>query len=290
MKIINWLFGSFIDNIKHKGKLKELIYQFPTKDKEIRYNANITIPNNFKSIVKVDNAIDILESGKYKLNITTLPNIAKELKWDDLTDEPFIANIYYIKQEQFKVNYKSDSSILIKDLRNHIIKLEIEGSIKANIDNNKLFLNHILDVEVNISTIDIIAHLESYFLESFAEILANRAVPLSQLLSNRQQLIDFLLLSYNNKFSEIGINIEDIEINNIELEKEKPIYTGIDSTNKESENKNSYYIVKDSKQSGPYTKSDIIWMLDNFEINSRTYIWRKGLKQWIQIKDLMDFE
>ncbi len=49
--------------------------------------------------------------------------------------------------------------------------------------------------------------------------------------------------------------------------------------------KKEYFIVKESKADGPYSKEEIEEMLLNKILNKDSYIWKNGMKDWIKIKD-----
>ncbi len=73
------------------------------------------------------------------------------------------------------------------------------------------------------------------------------------------------------------------------------------SLNQESQNKTptpppiptqvQYFIVKNKKAVGPYSKEEILKMLQNKELNENSFIWREGMADWKKIKesDLRDF-
>ncbi len=289
MKFIDWLFGDLLENIVHKGDLTELVWNVPNKEKEIRYNTKLKVPKDFVALVKLNKDIlDILESGAYRLNRISLPNIAQELGWNEETDDPFNADIYYINNLGFEVKFKNGSPILIRDLRNNIIKLNSNGFFICKIIDYNTFLNHIMYKKLKLDNSSVSEYLAKLFIALMPDILANRVLPLSKLLEEHEEFINFLIHSYNEKLNEIGLQISHLTIKTTNIE-EKNIYTGIDK-DKKRENKNVYYIIQNSKESGPYTKSDILWMLDNFELNPNSYIWREGLNNWLKIRDLMDFE
>ena len=290
MKIIGWLFDDLLENITHKGKLKELIWKVPNKDKEIRYNTILKVPKDFVVLIKLNkNTVDILESGVYKINLISLPNIAQELMWDEQTDDPLRADIFYINKQNLKVSFKNDYAILIKDLKNSVIKLDIQGFFNLNIIDYNLFIKHLLHKKLKLNNNTISEYLNKLFIALMPNILTNRVLPLSKLLDAQNEFIDFLEHSYNNRFIEIGIQLSNLTIKTTTLKEENTIYSGIDKE-KKKENKNVYYIIQNSKESGPYSKKDILWMLDNYELNPNSYIWREGLSNWLKIRNLMDFE
>ena len=50
-------------------------------------------------------------------------------------------------------------------------------------------------------------------------------------------------------------------------------------------NEAKYFIVKNQKAAGPYTKEEIERMIRNKELHANSFIWRDGLSDWIKIKD-----
>ena len=64
-----------------------------------------------------------------------------------------------------------------------------------------------------------------------------------------------------------------------------PYYTG-----KSANNQKSYYIIKNSKPVGPFSEDEIKDMIKNETLIPASYIWREGLKEWVKVKDIFDFE
>lgn len=46
------------------------------------------------------------------------------------------------------------------------------------------------------------------------------------------------------------------------------------------ENETFFYVVKDGKASGPFSKADLSRMIHSREIVKETYVWKPGMKGW----------
>ncbi len=51
-----------------------------------------------------------------------------------------------------------------------------------------------------------------------------------------------------------------------------------------------YYLAINGERHGPFTTNQIEQKIVNGEINVKTLIWKKGLKQWTQIGEMDDFK
>jgi len=150
-------------------------------------------------------------------------------------------------------------------------------------------LNSLFKNRDTITTKDIKNVTENLFLLELANVLANRVIPLTELLSNKSELNKFLILAYNNKFENYGLYMEKMDVSNIDYVEESSIYTGITNENAiEEQEEKIYFLVKENSNIGPFTKETIRELLAQKEINLNSYIWRDGLKDWIKIKDLRD--
>ncbi len=152
MKIFSWLFSDFINTINHNGNLDKIIYKVPIDGRDIIYNCRVKIANNYALIIYLNHEIyDIIDKGEHILNLDTLPNIAKELNWQSIRDGVFNADIYYIKLDSFNLRLLNKSPFLIKDLKNNIIRVNMEGSIEISISDPNKFLTHILRKGIKLS-------------------------------------------------------------------------------------------------------------------------------------------
>ncbi len=50
--------------------------------------------------------------------------------------------------------------------------------------------------------------------------------------------------------------------------------------------KTVYFIMQDGQRIGPITKD----VLEKYYVSEETWVWRKGLKDWVQIKDLEELD
>jgi len=286
MGLKSWLFGNFIEEIEWKDNDKELLfYKFPLEDKEVSYNAKLKVNEGEVAIFALNSKVfDTFTLGEYLINSETLPNIAKELKWDESFDEPLKLDIYFINKDSFKFWWDTKEPILLHDKDNAIAKLEASGTFRIHIYRLKLFLEFILSSKDK----DFKNAINTFFYDALIDALINRKVSIFYLGSNKDYFSEFLFGQLITKFNEIGLMLEKIDTNILEVEQELPNYTGIYSEQKEDNP--IYYIIKHSKPDGPYTKSEIIQLINDGKLIAASYIWKDGLENWVKLKELFDLD
>ncbi len=286
MGLKSWLFGNFIEELEWRDNNKELLfYKFPLEDKEVSYNAKLKVNEGEVAIFALNSKVfDTFTYGEYLINKETLPNIANELNWDDSFDEPLSLDIYFINKDSFKFFWDTKEPILLHDKDNSIAKVEASGSFNAHIYRLRAFLEYVLSKKDT----DIKNAINAFFYDALIDALVNRKVSIYYLGANKEEFSQYIFGELITKFNEIGLMLDSIETFTLEVEQELPNYTGI-YDNKESK-KEVYYIIKNSKPDGPYTKSDILELIYEGKLIAASYIWKDGLKNWVKVKDLFDLD
>jgi membrane protease subunit (stomatin/prohibitin family) len=283
MGLKSWLFGDFIDTIEWKDNNKEeLFFEFLLNDKEISYNAKLKVNEGEIAIFALNsNIFDTFTYGEYLLNRETLPNIAKELNWDSNYDEPFKLDVYFLNRDTFTFHWDTKEPILLHDKDNSIAKVEAMGTFEVHVYKIKLFLDFILKELDKDNYKNII---KSIFNSALIDALVNRKSSIYLLASNKDDFSQYVYSYIIESFQKKGLMLDKITTTYIEAEQELPNYTGI----YEEDKKDIYYIIKNSKPDGPYTKDDILNFIDNGTLIAASYIWKNGLENWVRVKDLFD--
>jgi membrane protease subunit (stomatin/prohibitin family) len=283
MGLKSWLFGDFIDTIEWKDNNKEeLFFEFLLNDKEISYNAKLKVNEGEIAIFALNsNIFDTFTYGEYLLNRETLPNIAKELNWDSNYDEPFKLDVYFLNRDTFTFYWDTKEPILLHDKDNSIAKVEAMGTFEVHVYKIKLFLDFILKELDKDNYKNII---KSIFNSALIDALVNRKSSIYLLASNKDDFSQYVYSYIIESFQKKGLMLDKITTTYIEAEQELPNYTGI----YEEDKKDIYYIIKNSKPDGPYTKDDILNFIDNGTLIAASYIWKNGLENWVRVKDLFD--
>ena len=289
MGLKSWLFGDFIEEIEWRDNNKErLFFKLNLQDKEISYNAKLKVNEGEIAVVALDNqTYDIFTFGEYLLNIETLPSIATALNWSETSDEPFRANIYFLNKESFVFDWSNKDAILLHDRGNSIAKLEANITYKIHIYDLNAFLEYLLNYSNTKESIG-----TSIIDRNIVDVLTNRNSSIYTLGSSKDEFSHFLYVNFRPIFSRVGLILDDITTNYLIVEEELPSYTGLYKEEKEinEDEEEIYYILKNSRPDGPYSKKDILAFLDEGKLIAASYIWREGLDKWVKIKEIFNLE
>jgi len=278
MGLKGWLFGDFVEKIEYQSSTREIFWKFPLGDREISFGAEIFIDKSQIAVISVGNGVyDIFTYGRYKLDLKTLPNISKELNWQDDHDEPFIADIYFLDISSFIFNWDTKEPILLHDKDDTLAQLIAKGTFKTKISTVSLFLKYITnnDYKVNLSKL---------FEESLIDAIVKRSSSIYSLGSSKLEFSYYLKSRMVNEFVKNGLVLEEIDVSELDVEQRLPNMANIVSNN------DDYYIIKNSQPRGPYTKEKILQMINEQKLIPANYIWKDGLEDWVKVKDLFDVE
>jgi len=284
MGLKSWLFGNFIEEVEWKNNTKELLfYKFPLEDKEVSYNAKLKVKDGEVAIFALNSEIfDTFTYGVHIINSDSLPNIANALKWDSNYDEPIKVDIYFVNKEEFNFYWSTKKPILLHDKDNSIAKVDASGYFKLHINKLKLFLEYILNNNIDFKT-----SINDFFYDNLVESLINRTTSIYYLGSNKEEFSQYIYNDLSSKFKEKGLILDSIVTQTISVEQEAASYTGLSDSNK-IEDKPIYYIIKNSKPDGPYSKSEILNFINSGKLIAASYIWKEGLKNWVKVKELFN--
>jgi membrane protease subunit (stomatin/prohibitin family) len=289
MGLKSWLFGDFVDKIEWSNNSKEsMFYKYPLEEKEVSYNAKLVVKEGEVAIIALNSRVfDTFTFGEYFINIETLPNIAKELNWDSSYDDPFDLDIYFINRDKFTFKWGTKEPILLNDRDSSIVKLVANGEFSLHIYELKHFINFVLKKE-NVNYKDSIVSL---FKEYIVEALVNRRSSIFTLASNKDEFSQFLYSQVNGNFNKQGLMLDSIKTKFLDAEQELPSFTGLEESNSNSEDDSKiYYIIINSKANGPYSKNEILKLIDEDKLIAASYIWKDGLESWVKLKDIFDLE
>ena len=227
MGIFSKLKNLFNKNIECGSELEgRLIYFVPLKGRIVNVGSNIIVNDGYNAVFVVNDRVsDVLISGKHKINGAVLPNTFSRLKLDKPNkhgnyQKKFKADIYFVNTQMVEqVNYSSDEPFFAKSDKFGRIKGYAEGVCNLQITEPDKLLKVMLIDRPFVGNKENTELLTNLIGNEVNKMLAKTKVGFSEIILNPKILNTFLNPAINEKTNVFGINVYNIEVASLKLNK-----------------------------------------------------------------------
>ena len=223
MGLVNTIKDQFIDVIEYvdtDGKTIVTKYIRPYKDdNEIKTGSKLIVrPSQAAVFFKGGQFADILGEGTHTLTTKNLPVLSTIMAFPYLFNSPLRADLYFISLKQF-VGYKwmTKNPLIIRDKEFNMVRLKSFGTFAFRIVNIEKFVREVLGTQRKFESEDIVEYLNSYIVEAFSVILGEVNISIIDLATQYGKLANLIQLKANMKTKEMGIELSNLNIENISL-------------------------------------------------------------------------
>ena len=212
LKVIEWTDNS----------TNTLVYKFPMEGKEIMFGSALTVRESQVAIFVNKGVIaDIFEPGFYKLSTSNLPFLTKLMSWKYGFNSPFKAEIYYVNTRQFAdQKWGTINPIMLRDADFGVVRIRGFGKFSFKVSKPDVFLKELFGTSSSFKTQDIIEYLRSMIIQCITDTIAEKKVSALDLASNYREISKAVTKDCDADFSEIGLKIANVIIENISLPEE----------------------------------------------------------------------
>ncbi len=222
MGIFDVFHGEFVDIIEWtQSDSDTMVYRFPRYKNEIKYGAKLTVREGQTAILVNEGKIaDVFPAGIYELKTANLPILSTLQNWHHGFESPFKAEVYFFNTTQFlDQKWGTKQALTLSDKDFGIVRLRAFGTYTLGIQDPKILLKKIVGTDGNFEISEINHQLSNSIISHFPEVLSTSGVALLQLPAHYQQLADLLKAKVEAEFSEYGLQLGRLYIENISLPK-----------------------------------------------------------------------
>ncbi len=214
------IFGEFIDVIDWLDDSRDtLVYRFERYNNEIKYGAKLTVRQTQVAVFVHEGKIaDILTPGIYELETKNLPILSTLQHWDHGFNSPFKAEVYFCNMRRFTdLKWGTKNPVIIRDKEFKAIRVRAFGTYEIAISNPKLLIKEIVGTDGHFTLEEITSQLTNIIVSRFSTIIANANIPILDLAANYTQLSEYITKEIAPEFSEYGLSLNRVLIENISL-------------------------------------------------------------------------
>lgn len=196
-----------------------LVWRFPRFDNEIKYAAQLIVrPSQSAVFVNMGKIADVFQPGKYRLVTENLPLLTTLMGWKYGFHSPFKAEIYYVNTRNFtNLKWGTKNPVILRDPEFGAVRLRAFGTYVIRITDPAKFINEIAGVGGHFTVEEISEQLRNLVVSRFSDLVAESGIPLLTLSSKYDELSSTLSAKVAPEFSEYGLEISKLLVENISL-------------------------------------------------------------------------
>ncbi|WP_300670077.1 SPFH domain-containing protein [Desulfoluna sp.] len=222
MALWDKLKGELIDVIEWLDDSGDtMVWRFPRHQNEIKYGAKLTVRESQAAIFVSEGQIaDVFGPGLYDLTTRNLPVLTTLQKWYHGFESPFKSEIYFISTRNFTdIKWGTKKPITLRDPEFGPVRLRAFGTYVVRVTDPKSFITEIAGTEGHFTVEEITGQLTSMVITRFADLLAESKIPVLDLAANYNELSGWVTEKLAPEFSEYGLSLTKLLIENIALPK-----------------------------------------------------------------------
>jgi membrane protease subunit (stomatin/prohibitin family) len=223
MALMDFIKKQFIDIIQWtESGDGTLAWRFPMADMEIQHGASLTVRESQVAVfVNEGQVADVFGPGMYKLTTQTLPVLTYLKNWDKLFESPFKSDVYFFStRQQVDQKWGTPQPITIRDKDFGAVRLRAFGNYSFRVGDAKRFHTEISGTREVYTVSDLDGQLRGLVLQNISNAIAASGVPFLDLAANQIQFAQALAAQLVPEFEKIGIQLENITVQNVSLPEE----------------------------------------------------------------------
>ena len=225
MGLISYLKNLFRKTIDLADINKSQVVALNKGNSKIKYGTKLNVPDNFVCVLVYKGKItDVFTTGKYKLEVTTLPvlsRVAKLMKPNKKGKMPkaFKADIYYVNLGEIEDETFGNSVVFIKDKQYKALNVRMSGKYSFKIIDAEEFMDAMF-TQYGVLRNQVVREEISYWVSKLVAKKVKKNSPTVAELFERQTSCFEGLIDYVNKdVFDCGIKLSRIEVTDVKFPK-----------------------------------------------------------------------
>ncbi len=220
MSIFDKIRGEFIDIIEWLDDSSDtMVYRFERQGNEIKMGAKLTVRESQVAVfVNEGQFADVFQPGMYTLETQNMPIMSTLQGWKYGFNSPFKAEVYFVNTKRFTdLKWGTLNPIMMRDADFGMVRVRAFGSYVMRIKDAQTFLKEIVGTNWEFTTDQVSEQCRNYLVSGFAGAVAELKMPVLDLYSQYEQMGKLLTDKMAPKFSELGIELLSLLIENVSV-------------------------------------------------------------------------
>lgn len=220
MSLFEKIRGEFIDIIEwNDSSTDTMVWRFPRYQDEIKNGAQLIVrPGQMAVFVSEGNIADVFGPGTHQLYTANLPILTSLKSWKYGFESPFKAEVYFTNTKLFtNQKWGTSNPILLQDSELGSVRIKAYGTFVVNIVDSAQMLKQLVGTSAIFTVDDIHAQLRAFVVSNFATLVAQAQIPVVNISAHYSDLGKLLRNQLLSIFTEYGLSIGSVVIENITL-------------------------------------------------------------------------
>jgi membrane protease subunit (stomatin/prohibitin family) len=220
MGLFGFIRSQFIEVIEWTDDSSDtIVYRFPVANNEIKMGAQLTVRETQNAIfVNEGQLADIFGPGRYQLSTANLPILTRLKSWKHGFNSPFKAEVYFVNTKQFtQQKWGTANPVMLRDREFGMLRLRAFGVFAFRVVDPGKLLKELLGTDGHFTTAEIVTQLRSMIVSGLSDLLAESSIPALDLAMHYDELSQQATEKLRPRFSEYGLDITSLTIENISL-------------------------------------------------------------------------
>jgi membrane protease subunit (stomatin/prohibitin family) len=218
--IFNKLMGQFVDVIQWLDDSPDtMVWRFERQGNEIKHGAKLTVREGQMAVFVNEGEIaDVFGPGMYELYTRNLPILSTLQAWPHGFESPFKAEVYFCNTRIFTdLKWGTKNPVIVRDPEFGPVRLRAFGTYAIRIKDPAVFIREVVGTDGHFTIDEISDQLRNTIVARFSTIVASSGIPTLDLAANYDQLGQFVLGRIAPEFTNYGLELTTILVENVSL-------------------------------------------------------------------------
>jgi membrane protease subunit (stomatin/prohibitin family) len=196
-----------------------LVWRFPRFENEIKNGAQLIVrPSQAAVFVNQGKIADVFAPGTHQLSTRNLPVLSTLLGWKYGFDSPFKSEVYFVNTRNFtNLKWGTKNPVIVSDPEFGPVRLRSYGTYVVRVSEPARFITEITGTNGHFTLDQVSDQLKNLIVTRFADLLGESKIPVLALAGNYNELSSFLTEKIAPEFSEYGLEVTKLLVENISL-------------------------------------------------------------------------
>ena len=223
MGLFDFIKGEFIEVIDWvESDGDTVMWKFPDADKNIKYEAQLTVRETQKAIFMDEGQIaDVFDPGRYELITQNMPLMTSLRNWDKGFKSPFLADVFFVSTKTFtNLKWGTPNPIILRDPEFKQVRLKAHGTYFVRVKDALTFMKQYAGTNANIKIQSLENSLREIVVQHFSEAIAEAGVSVIDMASNYSEIGEKMVPILQKEFEPFGLELVKFQIASTTLPKE----------------------------------------------------------------------
>ena len=200
-----------------------VVYRFPLDDRaQLMTGSTLVVRESQVAIFVYKGKIaDVFGPGTHKLTTEVLPFLTQLMSIGTGFEIPIKSDIYYVNTKQFTgQKWGTQNPIVLRDKEFGMVRLRGYGIYSFRVTDPKVFMKEIFGTKNVYTSQEVAEYVRPMVLQSLTDAIAESKMSVLDLATNYKELGDTVVETSIKDFSQYGLTLERLVVENISLPEE----------------------------------------------------------------------